>query len=107
VGLLVLVAGGHIGGVVAIAHEGGHTMIGILTGGSVKDFQLSANEESGGTNYNRRTGCSATSRRSWLVLTTDDSHACMCVPRTLSRPPTSPFLASRRREYGRRRGGCR
>lgn len=64
VGLLVLVAGGPVGRVVTIAHEGGHMAIGILTGGRVKNFQLNANEEGGGTNYDRLPG--------WLgdILTT-------------------------------------
>ena len=56
VGLLVLVAGGPVGRVVTIAHEGGHMAIGILTGGRVKDFQLNANDEGGGTNYTRLPG---------------------------------------------------
>jgi hypothetical protein len=54
--VLLLVAGGPVGRVVTIAHEGGHMLIGTLTGGSVKDFQLNANREGGGTNYNRLPG---------------------------------------------------
>ena len=54
--VLLLVAGDVVGRVVTIAHEGGHMMIGTLTGGSVKDFKLNVKEEGGGTNYNRLPG---------------------------------------------------
>jgi Peptidase M50B-like len=62
--VLLIVAGGPVGRVVTITHEGGHMVIGSLTGGRVKDFELSARQEGGGTNYHRLPG--------WLgdILTT-------------------------------------
>jgi hypothetical protein len=53
---LLAVAGDPAGRVVSIAHEGGHMVIAVLTGGSVKHFQLNADDDGAGTIFNRPLG---------------------------------------------------
>jgi Peptidase M50B-like len=61
--VLLLAAGDVVGRVVTITHEGGHMVVGFLTGGNIKHFYLNADRPGGATAYNRLPG--------WLgILTT-------------------------------------
>ena len=54
---IVLVARGYGRQDRPVAHEGGHMVIGALTGGRVKDFELDANQTGGGTTCSRAFRC--------------------------------------------------
>jgi Peptidase M50B-like len=51
VGLLVLLVGDVVGRIVTITHEGGHMVVGLLTGGRVDHFKLNADREGGSTTF--------------------------------------------------------
>jgi Peptidase M50B-like len=51
--VLLVVAGDVVGRVVTITHEGGHMVIGLLTGGNVKHFYLNRDRPGGATSFDR------------------------------------------------------
>jgi Peptidase M50B-like len=67
--VLLVVAGDEVGRVVTITHEGGHMVVGFLTGGSIEHFHLNAGDTGAATRFNRLPG--------WLgdILTTFAGYA--------------------------------
>lgn len=51
--VLLLVAGDEVGRIVTITHEGGHMVVGFLTGGRIKHFYLNRDEPGGATAFHR------------------------------------------------------
>jgi hypothetical protein len=54
--VLLVVAGDVVGRVVTITHEGGHMVVGLLTGGKIKNFYLNRDDTGAATSFHRLPG---------------------------------------------------